>query len=248
MEKTEWIAGLCLVGVLASGTVSGKINLPGDWQQPSGGYQVVFDADDGVLPGDNSGENKPRFINSGYGTTPPLVAPSAEMTKDEETGEKVLCLVTSPTAGPLYRLLRGAGRGSTNDLITLDMRLRFPENVARNFQFIVSIWRPAGAAQQAKGVTEVQYVLRFSNANFTKLKNDWHDLRFHIDVAEGKVKLYLDGSMRPVQTQGITINENSNTRNQLEFGDGGGTSGIGSVNIAYIAWTNVELAPVVRAE
>ena len=248
MKEMKWTIGLCLASVLATGAVSGEINLPGGWQAPTGGYQAVYDADDGVLPGDNSGENKPRFINSGYETTPPLAAPSAEMTTDEETGEKVLHLVNSPTAGPLYRLYRGAGKGTANDLITLDMRVRFPEKVASNFQFIVSVWRPASVAQQAKGVTEVQYVLRFSNANFTKLKNEWHDLRFHMDVAEGKVKLYMDGGMRPVQTQGITINENSNTRNHMEFGDGGSTSGVGSVNIAYIAWTNTELAPTAAAK
>jgi len=248
MGKKKRVTGLCLAGVLAAGAAFGKISLPEGWQAPDGGYQAVYDADDGFLPEGNSGGNKPKFINTGYGTTPPLAAPSAEMTKDEETGEQVLCLVNSPTAGPLYRLLRGAGQGSTNDLITLDMRLRFPEKVTSNFQLLVSIWRPTSAAQKETGITEVQYILRFSNANFTRLKEGWHDLRFHIDVAKGTVKLYMDGGRRPVSTTGVTLKEGHNARNQMEFGDGGGAGGIGSVNIAYIAWTNAELAPTAQAE
>jgi len=239
MKKTRWVAFISLVGLLAVGSVSGAIALPGDWLPPDGGYDGVYDAADGNLPADSTPAFTSTYATYGGGAGEAMIADGT-----------ILSMTNSVTTGPYYYLGTGVGQGTATGDMTVDVRMKLSDvGTTNNYQFSLLIYRPANAAQVAAGTNTVGYLYRLGSdsASYAKLGTDWVDLRILIDADTQTPTVYLNGSSAPVALAGANTYrflEKTTAYNYIRFGDGGSSGGIGSVELEYIAWSNDEMASV----
>ena len=239
VKELRWFA-LFLIG---SGTAFGAIDLPGGWQKPSGGYDGVYDAANGLLPEDST----PAFTGTydivntnGFG-------------EGMTAGNTILSFTNSATAGPYYQMSTGAGAGTATGSMTFDIRLKLADTGTINSsEFALSIYRPANANQVSNGINSVQYFFRFGDnaAYYHPLGHEWVDMRILIDADIQTPTIYLDGSSTPLVLGGsytFRLYERTAMANYVRFGDlsSSASIGIGSVDLAYFAWSNDQKASVV---
>jgi len=165
---------------------------PGNWQDPTGGWEAVYEASSGLFPWELPGtgnavpwdNSEPRLpANTGYQTTNSGAANYASLGTDSVTGEAVLVLNhTNNTVNPSAILRVPPGSGATSDQITMDIRFRLFSDLAPEttppgnvFPLFITIARPPSAAQLAAdpGADEQFIQIRFrANANMTVLGAD----------------------------------------------------------------------------
>ncbi len=227
-------------------TAAAQASLPLGWDEPSGGYQVIYDAADGVWPhGTSPYWDIDPFRGDHY------TGETSYVRIDDLTGEPALYMSEADFDGwPSYSLAHSGGDGTPTDKMTIDFRFRLlrPEGLAadaRNHSsFRVNVWRPA-----ADWASSVRFAVTFSETEISYVNGatapyafgtDWHDVRITIDVAESIFRLYVDGGTTPVFVESGTQNQAAE-RNWILFGQQG--PGVyGDVHLAYFKWTNQDIA------
>ena len=143
MKRKKWVA-LLLIG---AGTTFGAIDLPGNWQPPSGGYDGMYDAANGLLPEDAV----PAFIGT-YD-----ISNTNGFGQGMTAGNTILSFTNSVTSGPYYQMSAGAGAGTATGSMTFDIRMKLADTGTTNSsEFALSIYRPANANQVSNGINSVQ--------------------------------------------------------------------------------------------
>jgi len=239
MKGIRLIIRLCFVGMLATGPASATIVQPGTWQAPNGGYDGVYDAANGNLPEASTPAFTGTYDSYAGGAGEAMIA-----------GGTILSMTNSATTGPYYNMSSSAGQGTATGDMTYDIRMKLSDvGTANNYQFALSIYRPANATQVAEGINRVQYFWRLGSdsASYAKLGTNWLDMRILIDADTQTPTVYFDGSSTAATLTGANTYRfitSASTGNYFRFGDMGSSGGIGTVELEHFAWSNDEIAAV----
>jgi len=218
---------------------------------------------------------KPRDQNPGFLSPDPNTANYAGIVTDEASGQLAMEMNTTDLGLAIAALDVPPGTGANTDLLTIDFKFRLfsdlpvatdYNNLPLDFPLLLNITRPPTPAQLvAKPDADEQFwQLRLRRANIfalganssggnqnqsgaSRLSNEWHEMRFQVDVATGSASIYLDGSDVPEITdlypRTTILGDPSLAENSVYFGAAGsGIDGVASVE--YVKITTSELAPV----
>lgn len=219
--------------------------LPPTWEEPSGGYQVIYDA---------AVEAWPHNVSPYWDIDPfrgdQYTSETSYVRTDDITGELALLMSESdPDGWPSYSLNHSGGEGMPDDKMTVDFRFRLlrpeglPAEDRNHSSFRFNVWRPAPDWESS-----VRFAITFSETEIAYVNGttapypfgtDWHDVRLTIDVEESIISVYIDGGTEPVYVEQGTPNQKAE-RNWILFGQQGG-SVYGDVHLAYLKWTNHEI-------
>lgn len=238
---TKYALGLVVVAGFS-------MSASGAWVDPVGGWQINYEASSEVLPDATS----PAWVNDKYtGGAAQIV----DDVNDEVSGttERTMRLDNNSQDRRFYIEDPYVPAASGTDLLTLDLRFRLVDTAQSGNQaqlrFIVI--HPTGVSDQRNlylidlAFDQINYSIP-SGANSgveasLQPSDDWHDLRWHIDVASNVASVYLDGSATPLFSHaGVTI---GGAGSIVEFGDNSGSIQ-GIANLSYLRITNQELAAV----
>lgn len=223
------------------------------YQEPSSGYQSVYEASTQKTPDAQAGTTSaPKWTVIGY-------TPQTAQLR-EESGQWLLHLdhtgITPNDKFNRFILDGSTGAGANGDFFTLDFRFRLNDkSLDKTPQLALSVIRPPNVAQKAQGKTDHSFDLLFSRqtveasslvngswvSSSYEINNDWHEARLVIDTRLSTARLYLDGSTVPTLVSTGAYFGQSEGRNEIWFGDGG-SNVIGSADISSIRWTNQDMA------
>lgn len=241
-----WVAGLVIAASLA--------RAEGRWLQPADGWEHVYAASNG-LP-EVADEN--WIASGGYQSGNSNNVNYVAIVNDVNEGDVLMLTHTNGTSvgnrWPNYAMTDSPGSGTTNDLITMDMRFRLADNSQPDAtsQLMLMVSRP-----RLDGVATGRHywLLQFVKGGImpgnnivsgTPLGTEWHTIRMIINVAVNSAKVYLDNMAAPVISGWGGIQSIDATYNRITFGDGMSTL-MGIAEIKSLQWTRSELVePIIE--
>ena len=247
MSRQEKMRMKTFVIVLA--TTVGAAHLAsaeGRWSFPTNQWECVYAASNG-LP-EVADANWLR--SGGYQSTDPAGGNYVAITNDGNEGDVLMLIHTNSASAtnrwPIYSMTSAPGSGTTNDLITMDLRFRLADNSKPDAtpQLTLIVNRPRLDGSAGRNYWLLQFAKNSiqrngAAVNGTTLGTDWHTMRLIIDVAANNAKVYFDNVTAPVVSNWASA-QDAVAYNYTMFGDGASTV-IGIAEIKYFQWTTHEL-------
>lgn len=275
-----------MTGLMAMPAVLVCMALPASaaWQEPTAGWEAVYDASSTLLPWELSGTGTDKaWVNQiprdattqGFLSADPNVPNYAGVVTDEASSLAAMEINTTGVGNAIAALQIPPGSGTNADLLTIDFKFRLHSDLPTGtaygdlpttFPLLLTISRPptAGQITAKPGANEQFWQLRLRKQNVfalganssggnqnqsgsTQLSNEWHELRFQVDVATGAASVYLDGSDTPditdLYARTNILSDPALVDNSIYFGTAGsGISGVASIE--YVKVTTSELVAV----
>lgn len=221
------------------------VSAEGRWTAPSNQWEHQYAASNGLPEVVNS-----NWQRNSYQSTNPEGVNYVDIVSDENEGDVLMLIHTNGAAvlnrWPNYQMHSAPGSGTTNDLITMDLRFRLADDSQSDAtqQLVLNVNRPrldGAAGRIAWGLNFTKSGLKRNGAvvSGTTLGTGWHTVRWIIDVAANSSKVYLDNVAAPV-ISGWAGGQDEVPYTHIMFGDGS-TDLKGKAAIKFLQWTTNEL-------
>ncbi|MDX9869002.1 MAG: hypothetical protein RBT78_13890, partial [Kiritimatiellia bacterium] len=247
MKKASCVVAAVLAFVGYVGAEPVLFTEDGRWTVPTNQWDHVYAASNGLPEVTDA-----RWVTGGYQSTTPGNVNYVRIVNDEKEGDVLMLVHTNSSTAdnrwPSYQIKVEPGSGTTNDLITVDMRFRLADDSQSDTTSQLSL----GLARPRLDGTEgrASWYLEFAEKGIKKngeqtvygpaLGLGWHTVRVVIDVPANRAKVYLDHLAVPV-ISGWSSVQDASVANHVMFGDSG-TALQGMAGIKFLRWTTRELA------